>query len=708
MNTSRYFRKGAAILAFGLLAACATSGVQSSLERAQALSAAGQYGPAWQTLQRASADHPDNAELHNATLAARERYALQSFRRAESALNEGRWEEARSAYRELAAIPGQASKANEGLERVQHAQDASVVPTVRKLAAPAVLASTSVASSTSSASVAAVAGSTALPGPAANAVPSVFSTSPAQSSATTSELPQVFANASQASASSAMAVRERSTAAVRGNAMSAASLAAAAPAVQAPLASAPAPAPVVVEDPMARRVTLEFRDATVRSLFDVIGKASGLNVIFDREVSPDLRTTVYLRNTTVRSAIEKIVMTSGLAWRNLDENTLLVYMDDSNKQRDYQALTVRSFQLFNADAKFVANSLKTVLRFTNLVVDEKLNMIVVRDTPEAIAMAEKLVAMHDQSEPEVMLEVTVLEVSKGKLENLGVSWPTSMSLTPLARSASPVSSTSSGTTTSTTPLTLRDLWGLTPGSLGMTLGSDLALNFNATDNGLNLLANPRIRAKNKEKAKILIGERVPNISSNTTSTGVISQAITYIDVGLKLEVEPQIFPGDEISMKVNLEVSSITSTVENKTAGIVAYRIGTRNASTVLRLKDGENQILAGLIQDIDKKSVSKVPLLGDIPILGRLFRSDSTDDSKTEIVLSITPRLIRQNRTLDADTRSFNAGTQSSLRGRREGGEGGGSSIESSPQVQQPVQQIVVQPVSNGDGSRKFGGSSD
>ncbi|WP_158239263.1 secretin N-terminal domain-containing protein [Uliginosibacterium sp. TH139] len=706
MNTSRYFRKGAAILAFGLLAACATSGVQSSLERAQALSAAGQYGPAWQTLQRASADHPDNAELHNATLAARERYALQSLRRAESALNEGRWEDARSAYRELAAIPGQAGKANEGLERVQHAQDVSAVPAARKLAAPAVLASTSVASSTSSASVAAVAGGTALPGQAANAVPSVFSTSSAQSSAVTSELPQVFANGSQASASSAMAVRERSTAAVRGNAMSAASLAAAAPAVQAPLA--PTPAPVAVEDPMARRVTLEFRDATVRSLFDVIGKASGLNVIFDREVSPDLRTTVYLRNTTVRSAIEKIVMTSGLAWRNLDENTLLVYMDDSNKQRDYQALTVRSFQLFNADAKFVANSLKTVLRFTNLVVDEKLNMIVVRDTPEAIAMAEKLVAMHDQSEPEVMLEVTVLEVSKGKLENLGVSWPTSMSLTPLARSASPVSTTSSGTTSSTTPLTLRDLWGLTPGSLGMTLGSDLALNFNATDNSLNLLANPRIRAKNKEKAKILIGERVPNISSNTTSTGVVSQAITYIDVGLKLEVEPQIFPGDEISMKVNLEVSSITNTVENKAAGIVAYRIGTRNASTVLRLKDGENQILAGLIQDIDKKTVSKVPLLGDIPILGRLFRSDSPDESKTEIVLSITPRLVRQNRTLDADARSFNAGTQSSLRGRREGGDGGGASIESSPQVQQPVQQIVVQPVSNGDGSRKFGGSSD
>jgi len=470
---------------------------------------------------------------------------------------------------------------------------------------------------------------------------------------------------------------------------------------------------------LERRVTLEFRNATVRSLFDVITRTSGLNVIFDRDVPPELTTTVFLRNTTVRSAIEKIVLTSGLAWRALDENTLLVYMDDTNKQRDYQSLMVRSFQLANADAKFVAGSLKTVLRFKDVVVDEKLNMIVVRDTPEAIAMAEKLVAMHDVSEPEVMLDVAIIEVTRGKLQSLGVAWPGSLSLTPLARTVSTTTSTTDTTSgyvssSSSDTLTLRDLYNLTPASLGLTIGSATA-NFSATDSDVNVLANPRIRAKNKEKAKIMIGERVPNISSTATSNGVTSQNITYVDVGLKLEVQSQIYPGNEISLQIGMEVSSINSTIQNSTSGTVAYRIGTRNTSTVLRLKDGENQILAGLIQDTDRKSVTKVPLLGDIPLLGHLFRSDSVDKSKTEIVLSITPHLIRGNQMRALDDNRFDAGTVSSVRGRRDGDSAGAS-------VEMPVQQVQQQqPASSSFGnqegnrqqqgtssSRGFGGSVD
>lgn len=485
-----------------------------------------------------------------------------------------------------------------------------------------------------------------------------------------------------------------------------------------PVASDPAAKKLAEAAPMDRLVTLEFRNASVRSLFEVIGRTSGMNVIFDRDVPPDLTTTVYLRNTTIRSAIDKIVLTSGLAWSQLDDHTLMVYADDAGKQRDYQTLVVRSFQLANADAKFVANSLKTVLRFKDLVVDEKLNMIVVRDTPSAIAMAEKLVAMHDVPEPEVMLEVAILEVSKGHLQNLGVAWPQSMALTPLARNVSNTSSTTDTTSgyvssSSTNTLTLRDLYNLTPASLGMTLGAT-TLNLGATDNTVNVLANPRIRAKNREKAKILIGERVPNISSTATSNGVTSQNITYVDVGLKLDVEPQIFPGNEIALKIGMEVSSINSTIQNSTSGTVAYRIGTRNASTVLRLKDGENQILAGLIQDSDKKTVTKVPLLGDIPILGHLFRSDSDDKGKTEIVLSITPRLIRGNDMRAIDNVRFEAGTVTSVRGRREDSGGGGGGITVDTPSPQPVQQSQ----SNGgyqDGrqqgnpaSRGFGGSLD
>ncbi|GAB4058533.1 secretin N-terminal domain-containing protein [Uliginosibacterium sediminicola] len=452
-------------------------------------------------------------------------------------------------------------------------------------------------------------------------------------------------------------------------------------------------------DALNKKVTLQFRDAPVRSLFDAIGKSTGLNIVIDKDVPPDLRTSIYLKDTTVRAALEKIVLTTRLGWSMMDQGTLLIYPDEPAKQSDYQTLVVRGFHLANADVKLVANSLKTVLKFKDVVVDEKLNMIVVRDTPQALALAQQLIALHDVPEPEVMLEVAILEVSKGKLENLGIAWPGSLSLSPIARTVAGTSTTTVTTTSTTTSdssniLTLRDLFNLTPASLGLTIGST-SLNANQTDSAVNVLANPRIRAKNREKAKILIGERVPNISSTATSNGVTSQNITYVDVGLKLDVEPQIFPGNEIGLKIALEVSSINSTVENKTSGTVAYRIGTRTTSTVLRLKDGENQVLAGLIQDSDRKSASKVPLLGEIPILGQLFRSDSVDKGKTEILLSITPRLIRGISKPGVNEESFEAGTVTSVRGRRAEGADAVVNTDAAP-VAQPQSIVVNVPADN------------
>lgn len=428
----------------------------------------------------------------------------------------------------------------------------------------------------------------------------------------------------------------------------------------------PPPAPV---DPfveaMQKRVSLQFRDASIRSIFDVLSKTSGLNIIVDRDVPAGLKTTVFLNNTTVESAIKKIVMTSQLATRQFDDNTLLVYPDQPTKQQDYQQLVVKSFHLGNADAKAVANSLKTVLRFRDVVVDDKLNMIVMRDTPEAIRMAEKLVAMHDVPEPEVMLDVEILEVSRSLLQDLGVEWPSQLQLNAL-----PFQLQSGSSFDTTVPLTLRDLMQLTPGRIGATVGP-MNINAHATDGDVSLLANPRIRAKNREKAKILIGERVPNISSTATSTGFVSENINYVDVGLKLDVEPQVFPGNQVVIKLALEVSNILDTTQTK-SGTLAYRIGTRNASTVLRLKDGENQILAGLIQDEDSKSMSKVPALGDIPILGRLFGSQHDEKKKTEIVLSITPHLIRAIDRPSAASAQFDAGTVTGIRGHRAENEAG------------------------------------
>ncbi len=162
----------------------------------------------------------------------------------------------------------------------------------------------------------------------------------------------------------------------------------------------------------------------------------------------------------------------------------------------------------------------------------------------------------------------------------------------------------------------------------------------------------------------MIGERVPNITSTSTSTGFVSESVNYVDVGLKLEVEPSVYLDNDVAIKIALEVSNIVSETQTK-SGTNAYRIGTRTASTVLRLKDGENQVLAGLINDDDRRSGNKVPGLGELPILGRLFGSQLDNKEKTEIVLSITPRLVRNIQRPEAPLAEFRAGTDSSMRVR-------------------------------------------
>jgi general secretion pathway protein D len=420
------------------------------------------------------------------------------------------------------------------------------------------------------------------------------------------------------------------------------------------------PAPETVLAAAYRKpITIEFKDVALKTVFEVISRTSGMNFLFDKDVKTDQKTSIFLKNSTIENAVNLTLLTNQLEQRVLDANTVLVYPNTQAKQKDYQLLTVKSFYLANTEAKTVAATLKAILKTRDVVVDDKLNLVIVRDTPDAIRLAEKLVALHDVPEPEVMLEVEILEVKRTRLLDLGVRWPDQLTLTPLAVS---VPAADGGTSTPGV-LTLADLRSLNSNRIGAAIG---AVNITAkkTDTDANILANPRIRARNREKAKILIGERVPNITSTSTSTGFVAESINYVDVGLKLDVEPTIYLDGEVAIKVALEVSNIISQVQTK-SGSIAYQIGTRTAQTVLRLKDGENQVLAGLINDEDRRSANKVPGLGEVPVVGRLFGSQSDDASKTEIVLSITPRIVRNVRRPDAALIEFESGTESSFGAR-------------------------------------------
>jgi general secretion pathway protein D len=311
---------------------------------------------------------------------------------------------------------------------------------------------------------------------------------------------------------------------------------------------------------------------------------------------------------------------------------------------------VKSFYLANADVKHTANMIKTLVKTRDVYVDEKLNLLVIRDTPEAIRIAERLVANQDLAEPEVMLEVEVLEVGTTLLSELGIRWPDQISAGVVGAAGVPGQ------------LTLRE-WQNRDSSLVRLSVTDplLIVNLKNQNGRTNILANPRIRVKNKEKAKVHIGDKVPVITTTAAGTGFVSESVNYLDVGLKLEVEPSVFLEDEVGIKVGLEVSSIVDQIESK-SGTLTYRVGTRNAATTLRLRDGETQVLAGLISDEDRRNAAKVPLLGDLPVVGRLFTNNNDTASKTEIVLLITPRVVRNLQRPGIRLEEFPSGTEGAI----------------------------------------------
>jgi general secretion pathway protein D len=415
-------------------------------------------------------------------------------------------------------------------------------------------------------------------------------------------------------------------------------------------------APPVVESGLAKTykqpISIEFRDAPLKQVFEVISRRSGLNFVFDKDVKTDQKTTVLLKNSTVESAIYFLLLTNQLEQQVMDANTILIYPNVAAKLKEYQEMTVKTFFLANAEAKLVANTLKTILKSRDVVVDEKLNLIIVRDSPEAIRLAERLINLQDAPEAEVMLEVEILEVKRSRLMDLGVVWPTTLGFSPL--------STSGGT-----GITIRDLNNLNQRTIGVT-GAQLSINANKNDADSNLLANPRIRVRNKEKAKIVIGDKLPVITSTVSSGvgGFASDSVTYVDVGLTLNAEPTIYLNNEVAIRMQLEVSNLVSTVTTKN-GTTAYQLGTRQASTMLQLKDGENQVLAGLINNEERNSSNKVPGFSELPIISRLFGSQRDDNQKTEIVLSITPHLIRNVQRPEASASEFSAGTEASFRRR-------------------------------------------
>lgn len=363
-----------------------------------------------------------------------------------------------------------------------------------------------------------------------------------------------------------------------------------------------------------------------------------------------------------------LIKTNQLDRLVMNENTVLIYPNTPAKQKEYQSLSVRTFYLANADAKSTANMLRTIVRTRDIFIDEKLNMVTIRDTADAIRVAEKLVAAQDLPEPEVVLELEVLEVNSSRLRDLGIVFPSQFTVLNIVPNPTTITTlpggqtvTTPNQTTTTTQLTLNQLRGINSNQIGI---NNPQLNARAELGDSNILANPRIRVKNREKARVHIGDRVPVITTTSTANVGVSEAVNYLDVGIKLDVEPTVFLDSDVSIRVSLEVSNIVREVTSRT-GTLTYQLGTRNASTVLRLRDNETQVLAGLISDEDRRSAVRIPLIGELPVVGRLFGSNRTDVRKSEIVLLMTPRVVRNIPAIEASIQEFPAGTEAAVGAR-------------------------------------------
>lgn len=454
-------------------------------------------------------------------------------------------------------------------------------------------------------------------------------------------------------------------------------------------------APRALDAAFRKPITLEFRDAPIRNVFDMISRQSGINFIFDKDVRLDAKATLFARDTPLADVVDMVLTTGQLAKKVTNANTLLIYPDQPQKQKIYQELMVKGFYLGNADAKTTMAMLRTLIKARDIFVDERLNMLIMRDTPEAIRLAERIIAVQDLAEPEVMLDVEVLEIKRGRLLDLGIQYPNQLSLLNVPP-ATTTEITPGGNTIATTPpptvLTLDSLRNIT--SSKIAISPTPAVNLRKDDSDVNILANPRIRVKNREKAKIHIGDKVPVITSNTTSTGIVSESVAYLDVGLKLDVEPSVLMRDDVQIRIGLEVSNIVREIRSGN-GTLTYQIGTRNAGTTLRLKDGETQVLAGLISDEDRSTASRVPGLGDLPLLGRLFSTQRDERNKTEIVLLITPRVLRSDASRQPALTEFRGGTENNI------GSGGGvpfTAVQDPSQPAAPAGQLYVPPAAAAD----------
>jgi general secretion pathway protein D len=422
-------------------------------------------------------------------------------------------------------------------------------------------------------------------------------------------------------------------------------------------------------------ITVKLTDKS-DMVYRTIGQLAGINVLFDPDYTPR-QIKVELNGVTLEEALEITALESKTFWRPVTANTIFVAQDNPAKRKELEQSVLKTFYLTNlsqpTELQDVVNAIRAVLDVQRVQQLLSQNALVVRGTPDQIALAEKLVEDLDKARPEVIIDIAVMQVSKDKSRTLGISPPTSASLQ-LQSNLNPISSTTTTTTTttsssgSTTPagISLNTLATLNANNFAVTIPS---ANLSAVmgDSDTKLIQNPQIRALDNQKASLKIGDRVP-VATGSFQPGIggvginplVNTQFQYLDVGVNIDVTPHVHSNGEVTLKISMDVSAVTG--QQNIGGISQPIIGQRKIEHEIRLKDGEANLLGGIMEDQQTRQLAGIPGLAQIPILKYLFGQTTTDHSQNEIVFAIVPHIIRGTEVNEINQRAIEIGTANSI----------------------------------------------
>ena len=397
-------------------------------------------------------------------------------------------------------------------------------------------------------------------------------------------------------------------------------------------------------------------DTNIKKIYNALCASAGINVIFDPQLKDD-KFTLDLRGMTFQRALEVAMRQAGHFYKVLDERTIIIAQDTQQNRREYEDLVIRTFFLSNGDVKDVSGMVRAVLDMRRLQPVPQLNAIVIRDTADKVAVAERLIEETDKAKAEVIVDVELLLIGRNNLLDLG------MLLSQYSTTATVIDAAGAAVGS----MTWNQIKNLGINDISFTLPT-VTFNFLKQNTDAQVLAKPQLRIAEGEKAQLVIGDRVPIPVSTYNTTQSVGQigvvpitSFQYQDVGIKVEIEPRVHHNKEVSMKLLLEISNINGYV-TQPGGPSMPQIGTRTINTTIRLKDGETNFLAGLVRRDQTQTKDKIPFLSDIPLLGTLFTHYKNSDQTTDIFMTLTPHIIRAPQITEEDLLPIWVGTENNV----------------------------------------------